>query len=209
MNLKNTQLGFLILAGGQSRRMGVDKWRLKWGEQTFLERLVDVGRQVAAQTVVSLGSRQTIEPFDFPDVSIVRDSHSGCGPLAGIEAGLRDLAKHRIDLAFVTACDHPEIGPLWVQRLVERIGTHEAIMPRDGDRFFGLTAVYRTSLASTARAMLDSGEYRVQDWIARLDVRAVDLSELQSWGLDLRALNNINTPTAYQDLGKRDRWQKP
>ena len=201
-----TRLGFLILVGGHSRRMGMDKWQLKWGEQTFLERLIEIGRTTANQTVVSIGYDQQIpllDPLDPQSVQIIRDAAPDLGPLEGLRTGLHHLAEQGIELAFVTACDHPEIDADWVKQLAARIESYQAVVPRIDGQWYGLNAVYRTSLAPSIESMLRSRGLRVQDWVTQLEVRPVEPSDLTRWGLNARCLNNVNTPQAYDDLRHR------
>jgi molybdopterin-guanine dinucleotide biosynthesis protein A len=73
-----------VLAGGQSSRMGRDKAELELGGKTLLARAVETLGSVCDRVTV-VGDREVA------GVRQIRDLHAGCGPLGGIEAGLRDL----------------------------------------------------------------------------------------------------------------------
>ena len=59
-------------------------------------------------------------------------------------------------------------------------------------------AVYDRSLAGGIERMLQAGERRVQDLLARADVRYVDAAELRRIDPELRSFRNINTPADYE-----------
>ncbi len=93
----------IILAGGDSQRMGSDKANLLLGEQTLLQRVIATMQQVFPHVIVSV--RQPRPEIDLPQVC---DEQSGGGPLAGLAAGLGHIAT---PWAFVVACDMPFVEP--------------------------------------------------------------------------------------------------
>jgi molybdenum cofactor guanylyltransferase len=110
----------LLLAGGQSRRMGGgDKaLRLLTG-QTLLDHVIDrIGPQVDALVLNANGDPSRFARFGLP---VVADSIADfAGPLAGILAGLDWAAQHRPDCALVAsvATDAPFLPRDLVARLV-------------------------------------------------------------------------------------------
>ena len=89
----------VILVGGKSRRMGVDKARLRLGGRTLLARV----REHAAQ----LGFR----------VRVVRkDLVPPCGPLGGIYTAMK---RSRADALLFLSCDMPFVTvPGWSWSLI-------------------------------------------------------------------------------------------
>ena len=93
----------LLLAGGQSRRMGGgDKALRLLGGRSLLERVIERLRpQVAALVLNANGDPTRFEAFGLP---VVADSISDfAGPLAGILAGLDWAAEHRPDCRVVAS----------------------------------------------------------------------------------------------------------
>ena len=79
----------VLLAGGQSRRMGGgDKCLLNLGGKTILERVIErISPQVESLVISANGDLSRFDQFDLP---IVTDTIPGfVGPLAGILSGLR------------------------------------------------------------------------------------------------------------------------
>jgi len=81
-----TKLGIIILAGGQSSRMGRDKALLELGEYTLIEYIVNKVKTFGFDEIILVTNQ--VEKYSFLDVKIVKDFFPGLGPLAGIHAGL-------------------------------------------------------------------------------------------------------------------------
>ena len=70
----------LILAGGQSRRMGQDKAELRLGKLSLLQHMQQLAQQA--------GASQILLSRNQPGTTYIQDLRPGLGPLAGIAAGL-------------------------------------------------------------------------------------------------------------------------
>lgn len=80
----------LILAGGKSSRMGSDKLLLPFGGGTLLAHIF--ARLAPQVSDISLNANPGLSPAH--DIRVVPDTVTGQpGPLAGVLAGLRDLAE--------------------------------------------------------------------------------------------------------------------
>src|SRR5687768_16956398 len=97
--------GGVILCGGQSTRMGIDKTSLPFGTETMLQRVVRLLGEAVQPLVVVAGRDQEL-PALPPSVLVTRDRRSGRGPLEGIAAGLSALAG-KVNATYVTSCDVP------------------------------------------------------------------------------------------------------
>jgi molybdenum cofactor guanylyltransferase len=181
----------IILAGGQSRRMGRDKAHLPTGSGTLLERIVDRLSPVVAEVIVAGGP-----PLSIPAVRWVPDARSGFGPLAGMAAGLAALSGN---LAWVVACDLPDVEPGVGELLFDSASDVDAVVPRLDGRPECLCAVYRTSLAARIVTLLDAGERRVTALLDGVRVRYVEAAELRRVDPELRSFRNLNTEDDYQD----------
>jgi len=181
----------IILAGGQSRRMGRDKAHLPTGAGTLLERIVDRLSSVVDQVMVAGGP-----PLSIPEVRWVPDARPSAGPLAGMAAGLAALSS---DLAWIVACDLPDVEPRLGELLFASASDVDAVVPRVGGKPECLCAVYRASLAGRIVTMLDDGERRVTALLDGIRVRYVEAAELRRVDPDLRSFRNLNTEDEYQD----------
>jgi len=103
----------VVLAGGQSRRMGRDKALLRLDDgRTLLERTVRVLRTVGLDDVVlsvSSPERALALREAAPSVAalpVVADDAPGRGPLGGLAAALRARPGHAV---LLVACDLPHL----------------------------------------------------------------------------------------------------
>ena len=116
----------IILAGGDSRRMGSDKAELLLGGQTLLQRVIATMQQLFPAVIVSV--RQLRPEIAVPQVC---DDQAGggkqeAGPLAGLAAGLGSITTA---WAFVVACDMPFIAPAMVELLGKYRAGNQAVVP--------------------------------------------------------------------------------
>jgi molybdopterin-guanine dinucleotide biosynthesis protein A len=181
----------IILAGGLSRRMGRDKANLPTGAGTLLERIVERLSPVVDEVVVAGGPSLSI-----PAGRWVPDARSGAGPLAGMAAGLAVLSG---DVAWVVACDLPDVEPGVGELLFDSASDVDAVVPRLDGRPECLCAVYRASLAGRILTLLNDGERRVTALLDGIRVRYVEAAELRRVDPELRSFRNLNTPEEYQD----------
>jgi molybdopterin-guanine dinucleotide biosynthesis protein A len=127
----------------------------------------------------------------------VPDNYPGCGPLAGLEAGL-SAATHAV--CFVAACDMPFINVDSVLFLIESAEGYDAAIPRIDGRWHPLYAVYRKACVAQAREMLSKGCYRMTDLLAGLKIRTISADELEQFSSGLKMLANLNMPEEWQKL---------
>ena len=184
----------LILAGGDSRRMGQDKAALVLDGKTLLERVTATMQQVFPKVIVS--GRQLRAGVDVPQVL---DEQQASGPLAGLIAG---LAQADTPWVFAVACDMPFVTQAVVTRLASFRGGRQAVVPVVGDYAQPLAAFYATSTLEVMRATLAEGDRSLRGVLQKLEVRYVDEAELRDADPRLRSFFDLDTPQDFQDAQK-------
>ena len=76
----------VILAGGQSRRMGFNKALIDVNGRPIISLLIDQVSQVTNRILISSNDSSSYRFLNFP---VVPDHFAGCGPLAGLHAAMR------------------------------------------------------------------------------------------------------------------------
>lgn len=193
--------GGVILCGGRSSRMRQPKLSLPFGDELMLPRVVRLLREVVSPIVVVAAPDQDIPPLDN-DVELLRDEQEYLGPLAGLAIGLSALAG-RVDAAYVSSCDVPLLKPEFVDLVVSALGENEIAVPRVEGYFHPLAAVYRTSLAEAARALVAADRLRPLYLIEQSRTRVLEEDELRDVDPRLDSLRNLNTSEDYE-LALRD-----
>jgi molybdopterin-guanine dinucleotide biosynthesis protein A len=176
----------LLLAGGQSRRMGRPKALLPIGGGTFFEWVAGRLRGGFPELLVA-ASRPVQLPSSLRS-RFLPDRLPGAGPLAGIEAGLR-AARH--STVVVVACDMPDVSPDLAERLAAAAEGRDAAVPRVGRRPEPACAAYRRSALDAITEALDGGDLKAANVLARLDVSWLD-------DVDPALLSSLNTPADYR-----------
>lgn len=184
--------GGIVLCGGQSRRMGVDKAVLMFAGQPMLARVVDRLEAAVRPVLVVAAVGQPLPQLPL-DVTVVRDQHPDRGPLEGLAVGLGALPPE-VEMAFVASCDVPLLAPAFVRRMIELLDDADAAVPEIDNRLHGLAAVYRRSVLAQVRQMLAEDCLRLQSLFDRVKTRRVDPDELRDVDPRLQSLWNINTP---------------
>jgi molybdenum cofactor guanylyltransferase len=192
------RIGGIVLCGGQSSRMGSPKAWLPFGEQTMLQRVVDVLRHVVDPIVVVAAPGQDVPKLP-EDVTIVHDAEEGLGPLAGIAAGLEALTG-LADAAYATSCDVPLLREEFVSAVIAKLGEAEIAIPQEDQYHHPLAAVYRTSLAARSRQLIAANQRRPLHLVEASNAHVFDAEQLRNADPDLRSLRNVNTPDEYAEL---------
>lgn len=179
----------ILLAGGQSRRMGRDKALLPFGSEAVSERLYGILSACASEVVVVRDPRRG---FPVPGARLVGDRHPGRGPLEAIATGLEAIACER---AVVVACDMPFVDREIIERLTRIDPEAALVIPRTERGLEPLLAVYARPLAPAMRQLLEAGERRIQAILS-----LAPACEVPAWTLDptLKAFWNLNRPEDYR-----------
>lgn len=194
-------LGAVVICGGKSSRVGIDKSRLVIQGETFLKRIVRLLTSVTDPIVV-VGNRNTRFPDFASNVRTCHDRRLDAGPLEGIRVGLAAL-EPSTEFAFVTSCDAPLLSHRLIRILREQIKDADAIIPVDEQRAYGLQAVYRTNFHNTLDHRLETRQLRVADLAELPNVQTIRTEELRSADPELDSFLNINSPEDYLALLKR------
>jgi molybdopterin-guanine dinucleotide biosynthesis protein A len=186
-----------ILVGGQSRRMGHDKSRLVFGEQTGVEHIA-AALHPLTRTVRLVGSRRQ---GDTTGLQNIPDTYEHWGALGGIQAA---LAACRSEWALIAACDLPLVttelfARLWLIAGQTEGEVFDAIVPIQPDgRPQPLCAFYRhESCLPAAKELIAEGEHKPRALLAKVRTRWVDFGELSDLPGAEDFFLNVNTPSDY------------
>jgi molybdenum cofactor guanylyltransferase len=195
------QISAIVLAGGQSSRMGRPKAAIEIGGRTIIGRMVAELRRVTDDiVVVAAPESAAASRFAIPSgVRIVRDDREYQGPVLALARGL-DAASR--DAAFACSCDLPLLDGRLAAALAAMLGDYDAVIPEVGGRLQPLHAVYRKRCAAALRALAARGEHRLTAIADAVRTRRVDESELRALDPELRSFLNLNTPADLERATK-------
>jgi molybdenum cofactor guanylyltransferase len=190
----------IILAGGQSRRMGRPKAALMFGNCTILERLV--AELSGFDDTLIIAAPAQSEPFPIEhllrkapsSVRLLRDRTAYQGAAVALAQG---LAAARHEVAFAGSCDSPLLRAEVVHALCGMLNGYEAVIPHIGGKPQPLCAVYRRSVAAVIEPQLAAGERRLTRITANLNAYRPAELQLRQTDRELLSFVNINTPEDY------------
>jgi len=190
------QVGGIVLCGGKSKRMGSPKAWLPFGDERLLQRVVRTLLGPLDHLAVVAAPDQNLPPLP-PDVILTRDSVAGKGPLQGLATGMAALSG-RVEAAYVSSCDVPFLQPAFVRHLIGLLEDDDIVIPKEGEFYHPLAAVYRTSVLPAAETLLRHGRLRIIYLFEECRVRAVPVEDLRVVDPDLRSLQNVNSLEDYR-----------
>jgi molybdenum cofactor guanylyltransferase len=177
----------IILAGGESRRMGRPKAWLDFHGRPLLTHMVE-RLSTRFDEIVVVGAPGQ----ELPETSarVVRDEVEGKGPVAGLAAGLRAVSR---PLAFVTAVDAPLLRLGMVDLLLREMREDDAVVPEWDGELHPLCAVYRPSkVLPVFEEQLRMGKLRLKEIFTLVKTRRVIgpvLREVDPEGLSFLTMN--------------------
>ena len=187
-----------ILAGGNARRLGgVDKSALAIGSSSILDRQLSLLRGLTPHILIVASERSRGLTAGVP---VVVDRIAGAGSLGGLYTALMEAPTEQV---LVIACDMPCLTAPFLMRLVS-LGEHvDAAVPRDARGRHPLCASYSRRVAGHLKARIESGDLRVIEALADLNVLELGPDELAPFDSDGLLLLNVNTPDDYARVGEK------
>ncbi len=185
----------LILAGGQSRRMGRNKAFLEWKGRPLIADLIDRFRPISDDVILIAPD---LKPFQGLHARLVPDPSPPVGPLGGLWSGLLG-ARH--EWAFAMACDMPLVDPRVVEWMFEQRGEADAVVLLDDQgRPEPLHALYRVSCLNAIASALACGQRAMLAFYPAIRVRYLPPSMWRAVDPEGRSWRNINTPEDWKRL---------
>jgi len=176
----------LVLAGGESRRMGRDKALLIRDGRSQLAHIAALLEGITERVYVSSRQEQQDDPERSRFENIV-DRYADIGPVAGILSAMD--AHPNIDW-LVVACDLPNIDATTLSFLLEKSDPKQSFTAFKSN-YDGLPeplcALYRSGSGAIIRRFVEDGIVCPRKILIRSDTQLLEQP-------DPAALDNINTP---------------
>ncbi len=199
-------LAAIVLAGGQSSRMGQDKALIPVRGVPLLRRTCDIAASCASQIYVVTARTETYQPLLPSHYHLIAEKPlfnqaQLQGPLVGFAQGLAVIPT---DWVLLLACDLPylqaDLLQRWSQQLDAIEPTIAALLPRHEKGWEPLCGFYRTNSLCRLNTFIQQGGRSFQQWLAQEAVQEIAFSPSASMHLrEQQMLFNCNTP---KDLEK-------
>jgi molybdenum cofactor cytidylyltransferase len=189
----------LILAAGESTRMGTDKALLLYRDRTFLETIAQAFRDAGLERItVVLGhhAEEIRGKTNLEGVEVVVNENYARGQTSSLQAGLRKLAGPEVEAVVLSLVDHPGISAETVRTIVARFRETQCavVVPTYQNQRGHPVLIARGLFDELLRLSPDSGA----NAILRRHYSEKGMVETNDPGI----LLDIDTPEAYQNLLK-------
>lgn len=200
-------LAAIVLAGGQSRRMGRDKALIPIEGVPLLRQVCDVALQCTSIVYVITFRPEQYQAIVPPTCHLLQEQAlpgetEPHGPLQGFAQALEimQLEEMQTEWVLLLACDMPRLSgetlQHWVNKL-EDVGDAIAVLPRSCKGWEPLCGFYRTHCLSSLQAALERGDRSFRRWLSQESVEELPLDDYQM-------LFNCNTPQDLERLGRKE-----
>ncbi len=188
-------LAIVVLAGGESRRMGKNKALMPFLNQPLIERVIQRLSPYADELLVITNKP---EQYQFLGVELLPDLMPGRGALGGLYTALSSAHQ---PLTAVVACDMPFVSPALITAMRDEIeaGSWDAVIPDSQQGVEPFHAVYRSETClPLVEAALKADKWRVDAWFDQAKIRHYSMQEMAPYDPRQLAFLNVNTPDEWE-----------
>jgi molybdopterin-guanine dinucleotide biosynthesis protein A len=188
----------VILAGGESKRMGADKAQVLLSGKTLLERVLEIVRPLFDDIMIS--GRGT-KPY-MEDVRFIKDRLPGRGPAVGLCSAMQEARYPHI---FVIACDMPFVTSALIGHITSYRKAFDVVAPVHHGRLEPLCAMYSTACAKPLVQRVNRGERGLISFIETapgLKVQRIRQQELMHAGRAAHLFMDIDSAVALAEAEK-------
>jgi molybdopterin-guanine dinucleotide biosynthesis protein A len=180
----------IILAGGQSTRLGRDKSLLPLDGEPLLAHVVHRLSLLSDDRIVVTNDPARYESLALP-ARLVPDERPGVGALMGLYSGLK--AAHH-PYALVVACDMPFLNLSLLRYMASLIEGYDVVVPHLDGYFEPLYAIYSKACLPAIERVLAQGRRQIIAFFDQVRVRRVAESEIDRFDPAHASFLNVNTP---------------
>ena len=182
----------IILAGGKSSRMAMDKAILTVRTRPVITEVMDILSSVVRDILIVTNQPETFVDFHL---RTVRDLIAGKGPLGGLYTG---LSVSRTDLNFVVACDMPFVNPDFVRYMLDASRGFDAVVPETVQGLEPLHAIYSKNCLAPVLEQLRAGDLKVQSLFSTIHASYVRADEIERFDPARQMFVNMNTEREFR-----------
>ena len=189
----------VVLAGGKSKRMGMDKRHLSVHGKPLLDRVTSVLLELFPEVLLVLAEEDISRQDDR--MRIVTDLIPDCAAVGGLYTGLYHSRYPRV---FVVACDMPFINPAVIELFLQKIDSTDIIMAQLVTGLQPLHGLYSKQCLPILKEMIDARDLRLQNIVDKqgLTVHRVPETEIKRLDPQLLSFLNLNSPADLELANK-------
>ncbi len=182
----------IILAGGQSKRMGAEKGLVEFNGKLLIEFALDTLKPFCDEILISANSSS----YDNLGYPVYPDLIPDSGPMGGIYSC---LLKSNNDLNFILSCDTPLVDNHTIIQILEKSAGFDVTVPWHGKEFFEpLCAVYHKNTIPVFEEFIKTGNYKIPDLLKEVNTNKIQTGTKR--GLKPELFFNVNSKKQLNEL---------
>lgn len=182
----------VILAGGQSSRMGFPKPFISVKRKRIIDIALEALKSFFEEIFIVTNDKN---PFvEFKDIKLAEDLIKGCGPLGGIYTGLKSISNPK---AFFVACDMPFLHNGLIKRLlnVAKKSQADCIIPCSDKGVEPLHGIYSKVVIPKLERALEQRDLSLAGALNNINCEYVKTKKEEA-----KSFVNINSPQDLQEF---------
>ncbi|NLC49728.1 MAG: molybdenum cofactor guanylyltransferase [Bacteroidales bacterium] len=203
MNFNNSDITGVILAGGQSRRMGFNKAQAEMHGESMLIRMIDKLKEITPIIAVSCGTTS------YPNIDWLQipDEYPQCGPLGGIYSVMK---VSNTSLHLVVSCDIPLVSTSLLEYIAASATQSNALITVPIDENGQpqmMCAVYHKDVLPILKQQLDNHVFKMKSLLDLVSVEYIKITKEHPLYQE-NTFMNVNSPINLEEARKLWNQQK-
>ncbi|MBW1972962.1 MAG: molybdenum cofactor guanylyltransferase, partial [Deltaproteobacteria bacterium] len=177
----------VILAGGKSKRIGINKAFIEIAGKPLISIIIDLFSKIFKEIIISSNQPELYTNFNLP---VVTDLIPNSGSIGGIYTG---LTRSSFDYTFFSACDMPFLNEKLIRFMLSKRNGFDVIIPKTEKGFEPTHAIYSKNCIKPIKKRLDQNILKIIDFLSEVKVKTISIKEIKKFDPTLSSFFNINT----------------
>jgi molybdopterin-guanine dinucleotide biosynthesis protein A len=183
-------IGYIILAGGKSRRLGRNKLKEVIGGTTLFNRVINVLSTFKGEIIIVKAEDSSIpDILTYPQITVVQDLYPGKGMIGGIVTG---LSASRNYYNLVVAGDMPFLNLNLLRYMISITESNDLVAYKNKNELEPLHAIYSRNCLPVLKEIMQNNQ-RIYELLNRVKVRYLSSAELNRYDPEHISFFNVNT----------------
>jgi molybdopterin-guanine dinucleotide biosynthesis protein A len=185
-----------ILAGGKSRRMGLNKSLLLINNERCIDRILKTVDGLSDDIIIIAND---VAVYDSLDIPIYQDIIADKGPLGGIYTALTKCHHKRV---LILAGDMPLIRRDFIQYMLMHRTEADVFIPAPGGAWEPLHAIYSRACMACIEARLTKSKLKIVDLFEEVSIETIKDEDMRPFGAASAMFLNMNTVEDWRKLNE-------
>lgn len=189
-----------ILAGGKSRRFGIDKCNIKLGDKTLIEHTISKIEKKFSEILIISNSQEL--QLNNKNTFIVKDCIRGqLGPLVGVLSAMKwvETNNKKYDWVATFPCDTPFFDIKIIDELekVSKNNNKKLYFLKSGKKRHNIFGLWSLQLKDILEEDINNNYRKVEDWADKIGLETININNKK-----FDSFLNINTKEDLKEAKK-------